>query len=57
MVGTDNQVSVMLAKNELGQGIMTALAVLVAEEIDVPLSMVRVVAAPMDKIYGDATML
>lgn len=57
MVGADNQVSVVLAKNEMGQGVMTALATLVAEEIDVPLSMVRVTAAPMDKIYGDTTML
>lgn len=57
MVGADNQVSVMLAKNEMGQGVMTALATLVAEEIDVPLSMVRVVAAPIDTIYGDTTML
>lgn len=57
MVGNDNLVSVMLAKNEMGQGVMTALAVLVAEEIDVPLSMVRVVAAPIDKIYGDTTLL
>ena len=57
MVGKDNLVSVMLAKNEMGQGVMTALAMLVAEEMDVPLSMVRVVAAPIDKIYGDTTML
>ncbi|MFM8467582.1 MAG: molybdopterin cofactor-binding domain-containing protein [Oxalobacteraceae bacterium] len=57
MVGKDNVVSVMLAKNEMGQGVMTALAMLVAEELDVPLSMVRVLAAPIDKIYGDTTML
>ena len=57
MVGKDNLVSVMLAKNEMGQGVMTALAMLVAEEMDVPLSMVRVVSAPIDKIYGDTTML
>ena len=57
MVGADNQISVMLAKNEMGQGVMTALAMLVAEEIDVPMSMVRVVSAPMARIYGDTTML
>lgn len=57
MIGADNQVSVMLAKAEMGQGVMTALPALVAEELDVPLSMVRVVAAPLDKIYGDTTML
>lgn len=57
MIGANNQVSVMLAKAEMGQGVMTALPALVAEELDVPLSMVRVVAAPLDKIYGDTTML
>ncbi len=57
MVGADNKVSVMLARNEMGQGVMTALPALVAEELDVPLSQLRVVAAPLDKIYGDTTML
>ena len=57
MIGADNQVSVMLAKSEMGQGVMTALPALVAEELDVPMSMLRVVAAPLDKIYGDTTML
>ena len=57
MVGSDNQVTVMLAKSEMGQGVMTALPALVAEELDVPLSLVRLAQAPIDKIYGDTTML
>ena len=57
MVGADNLVSVMLAKSEMGQGVMTALPTLVAEELDVPLAAVRVVQAPIDKIYGDTTLM
>jgi isoquinoline 1-oxidoreductase beta subunit len=57
MIGTDNRVTVVLAKNEMGQGIMTALPTLVAEEMDVPLTSLRLVQAPLDKIYGDTTML
>ena len=57
MVGADNTIGVMLAKSEMGQGVMTALPMLVAEELDVPLAAVRVVQAPIDKIYGDTTLL
>ena len=57
MIGADNRVSVVLAKSEMGQGVMTALPTLVAEELDVPLTSIRVVQAPLDKIYGDTTMM
>lgn len=56
LVSRDNRIIVMLAKSEMGQGVMTALPMLVAEELDVPLSMVDVRQAPMRKIYGDTTM-
>ncbi len=56
LVTRDSRITVMLAKSEMGQGVMTALAMLVAEELDVPLSMVDLQQAPMRKIYGDTTM-
>ena len=56
LVARDSRVTVMLAKSEMGQGVMTSLAMLVAEELDVPLSMIEVRQAPMRKIYGDTTM-
>ncbi len=56
LVSRDNRITVMLAKSEMGQGVMTALPMLVAEELDVPLSMIDVRQAPMRKIYGDTTM-
>ena len=57
MIGKDSRVIVVLAKSEMGQGVMTALPTLVAEELDVPLSTIRLVQAPLDKIYGDTTMM
>lgn len=56
LVSRDNRITVMLAKSEMGQGVMTALPMLVAEELDVPLSMIELRQAPMRKIYGDLTM-
>ena len=48
----------MLAMNrsEMGQGTHTALAMLVAEELDVPLARVRLVPAGADRLYGNVAM-
>ena len=57
MVASSGRVTVALAKNEMGQGVFTSLPVLVAEELDIPLHMVDIAQAPIDKIYGDISML
>ncbi|NVD71118.1 xanthine dehydrogenase family protein molybdopterin-binding subunit [Duganella sp. BJB1802] len=56
-VAPDGMVNVVMARSEMGQGVHTALPMLVAEEMDVPLSAVRLVQAPHDKIYGNIAML
>lgn len=56
-IGKDGMVSVVMHRSEMGQGIHTALQMLVAEELDVPMSMVRPMHAPIDKIYGNIAML
>ncbi|MFV8604746.1 molybdopterin cofactor-binding domain-containing protein [Ralstonia pseudosolanacearum] len=38
---------------EMGQGIHTALSMLTAEELDIPLARVRVESAPIERIYGN----
>ncbi|MDD7792121.1 xanthine dehydrogenase family protein molybdopterin-binding subunit, partial [Ralstonia pseudosolanacearum] len=38
---------------EMGQGIHTALSMLAAEELDIPLARVRVESAPIERIYGN----
>ena len=57
MVSSSGRVTVALAKNEMGQGVFTSLPMLVAEELDIPLHMVDIAQAPIDKIYGDISML
>lgn len=56
-LGTDGSVTVAMARAEMGQGVHTALPMLVAEEVDVPLSRVKIMQAPIDKIYGNVSML
>ncbi|GGC91688.1 xanthine dehydrogenase family protein molybdopterin-binding subunit [Undibacterium terreum] len=56
-IARDGTVIVAMHRSEMGQGIHTALQMLVAEELDVPMHMVRPVHAPIDKIYGNVAML
>ncbi len=53
----DGTVSVVVPRSEMGQGVHTALPMLVAEELDVPLAQVRIAPAPIDKIFGNLTVL
>lgn len=57
MIASSGRVTVALAKNEMGQGVFTSLPMLVAEELDIPLDMVDIAQAPIDKIYGEVNML
>src|SRR6476469_2266285 len=53
-VGTDHVVTVMLPQAEMGQGILTALAMMVAEELEVGLDQVRVEhALGDDRLYAN----
>jgi isoquinoline 1-oxidoreductase beta subunit len=56
-VAPDNTVTVAMARSEMGQGVLTALPMLVAEELDVPLARVRLAQAPADKIYGNVALI
>ncbi|UGQ48056.1 xanthine dehydrogenase family protein molybdopterin-binding subunit [Massilia endophytica] len=56
-IAPDNTVGVVIPRAEMGQGVHTALAMLVAEELDVPLSSVRVLQAPNDKIYANLAVM
>ncbi|MGK5079337.1 molybdopterin cofactor-binding domain-containing protein [Janthinobacterium sp. HLX7-2] len=56
-IQTDGMVALAMPRSEMGQGVHTALPMLVAEELDVPLSSVKLIQAPMDKIFGNVAML
>ncbi|MFC5459035.1 xanthine dehydrogenase family protein molybdopterin-binding subunit [Massilia niabensis] len=56
-IAPDGTVSVVVPRSEMGQGVHTALPMLVAEELDVPLAKVAIMAAPVDKIFGNLAVL
>ena len=53
----DNGVVLAMPRSEMGQGVHTALPQLAAEELDVPLSRVRIEQAGWDAVYGNVAML
>ena len=50
-VGADDSVTVMVDKSEMGQGVATALPMLVAEELGVDLVRIKTEFAPADRTY------
>ena len=52
-IAPDNTVTITVAKSEMGQGVRTSLAMLVAEELDADWDKVRVEQAPFDPRYGN----
>jgi isoquinoline 1-oxidoreductase subunit beta len=57
-VGSDNAVTILCARSEMGQGVYTAMPMLVAEELDVDLSKVavNVEIAPAGEPYMNAML-
>jgi len=51
-IGTDNSVTIIVNKSEMGQGVYTSLPMLVAEELEVDWSKIRVEPAPVDPAYN-----
>jgi len=50
-IGADDSITVICDRSEMGQGVYTALPMLLAEELEVPLQAIRVVAAPVGEEY------
>ena len=55
-IAKDGSVVLAMHRSDMGQGIHNALAMLVAEELDVPLKQVRLEQAGHDAIYGNVAM-
>ncbi|MEY3887247.1 MAG: Isoquinoline 1-oxidoreductase subunit beta [Pseudomonadota bacterium] len=55
-VAKDGSIVLAMHRSDMGQGIHNALAVLVAEELDVALNSVRLEQAGHDAIYGNVAM-
>ncbi len=56
-IAADGAVVLAMPRSEMGQGVHTSLAMLVAEELDMPLNRIRLEQAGGDRIYGNVAML
>lgn len=56
-IGRDNRVTFLLDRSEMGQGVHTGLATLIAEELDVDPLKVTIRNAPADKVYRNTYMV
>ena len=56
-IAADGVVSVAVPRCEMGQGVYTALPMLVAEELEVDWRSIRVEQSPIDKFYGNITVM
>jgi isoquinoline 1-oxidoreductase subunit beta len=55
-IAADGTVLLAMNRSEMGQGVHTALAMLVAEELDVTMARVRLIPAGHDRLYGNVAM-
>ena len=55
-IGSDNTVTILCARSEMGQGVVMALPTLVAEELEVDLNRIRVDFAPPGEAYINAML-
>jgi isoquinoline 1-oxidoreductase beta subunit len=52
-IGADDQITLISPASEMGQGVMTSIPLLIAEEMDADWNKVKVLQAPIDKAYGN----
>jgi isoquinoline 1-oxidoreductase subunit beta len=52
-IGTDDSVTILCSQVEMGQGVMTAMPMLIADELDADWTKVKFEWAGADPIYGD----
>jgi isoquinoline 1-oxidoreductase subunit beta len=52
-ITSDNTVTITLSQLEMGQGVMTSMPMLLAEELDVDFSKIKTAWAPADPKYGN----
>ncbi len=55
-IADDNTITLISARSEMGQGVFTSMPMLIAEELNVALSQVKVVNAPPNAAYTNALL-
>lgn len=51
-IDPDDRITIVVAESEMGQGVLTSMAMLVAEELEADWRQVQVRQAPTDPVYG-----
>jgi isoquinoline 1-oxidoreductase subunit beta len=52
-IAPDNSITIIVDRSEMGQGVYTALPMLIAEELSVNLDAIQIVAAPVGEAYNN----
>ena len=52
-IARDDTVTIIIGQSEMGQGVMTAIPMIIADELEAEWSKVRIQQAPADRAYGD----
>ena len=55
-IADDNTITLLSARSEMGQGVYTAMPMLIAEELGVDIRKVRVEIAPVAPVYTNALL-
>ena len=53
-ISTDDSITIVVDRSEMGQGVYTALPMLLGEELEVDLSRIKILAAPVGEAYVNA---
>jgi len=53
-IAADDSVTILVDRSEMGQGVYTALPTLLAEELEIDLAQIKVIAAPVGDAYVNA---
>jgi isoquinoline 1-oxidoreductase subunit beta len=54
MIGSDESITILVDRSEMGQGVYTALPMLLAEELEIEPARVKIIAAPVGDAYVNA---
>ena len=55
-IGDDNSITLLSARSEMGQGVYTAMPMLIAEELGVDIRKIKVEIAPVGAVYTNALL-
>lgn len=55
-IGENDEITIVVAKSEMGQGVMTSMPMLVAEELEADWGRIKVEQAAVDAAYNNPTM-